>query len=146
MITTLKKAPRNFKKRRFFLLLILPMIFYNFGMSLITGSLGEAIASGEITKFLMALFIMSIFGLLLTPASIALIIFSTIIEKVYVKGFILPYWLFCIIGGAIGLLIFIAITVTSEKSWDINQLLLIFGIHLLTTRLVYSKSQYHNQL
>jgi len=113
-------------------------------MSIITDTLWETLSKGEILEMFTMLLTMSVLGLILTPASLALLVFAVLVEKMYLKENISQYWLFCISAGGIGVAIYLIVFLfAGVKEWDLEQTSLMFLIHALAAVLVYGRKWKH---
>ncbi|GEM_PF-5503014 len=137
---------RKFRVWRVVLLIVLPMLFFNIGMSIMQGTLWGSLIEGELLELLTTLLGMSVLGLLLTPASFVLIVFAVVVETMYLKEKISQYWLFCISAGTIGLALYFTVFLLAGaemKDFDLGQIFLIFIIHTLAAMLVYGRNWIH---
>ncbi len=142
----MNEKKREFSLLRVLLMLILPMLFYNIGMSVIQGTLWRDLMQGELLEALTTLLGMSVLGLLLTPAALALSVFAMLVEMLYRKGKILNYWLFSMGAGMIGMLLCMVtflIVGSGISKFAFSQCLFMFIIHMLSVMLVYRKIWQH---
>ena len=142
----MNEKKREFSLLRVLLMIILPMLFYNIGMSVIQGTLWRDLMQGELLGALTTLLGMSVLGLLLTPAALALSVFAMLVEMLYRKGKILNYWLFSMSAGVIGMLLCMVtflIAGSRISEFAFSQCLLMFIIHMLSAMLVYRKIWQH---
>lgn len=121
--------------RRVFALIVLGMLIFNIIMMVFT----QKISSINLLSLIPAILLMSIVGLIITPAPIGLAIYAFSMEKLYVARVFKNYWLFCLVGGFIGMVVFIgfSVIVSGGKELDNRMLLAMFVSHLLTTMVVY---------
>jgi len=124
---------------RIFLLIIFGMLMFNMVMFIMTGKFQEDISFSGIFKILITTIMMSIAGLIITPATIGLSIYAIIMESLYAIGILQNLWIFSLFGGIIGLGIFMGFftLLIPDRELDMRMFAPMFISHGLTTVLVY---------
>ena len=124
-----------FSFRRVFILIVLGMVIFNIVMMTFT----QKFLSTNPLSLIPVILLMSVAGLIITPAPIGLAIYAFSIETLYVKRVFKRYWLFYLISGFIGMAIFISFSMilSGGIKLDIQMLPPLLVSHILTTIAVY---------
>ncbi len=126
---------------RILALIVTGMIIFNIVMSIFTDTLLDA----NVWKSMMEILSISIAGLLMTPAPFGLTAYALIMETLYNTRAIKNYWLFCLMGGIVGvgtyIGVFFVLGANITKDYDGQMLAAMFITHILTALVVYRKKR-----
>ena len=144
-VQSLEEPPNEEKNKQLFslwrvlVLILLGMVIFNIVMMIFTGKLQEESINSNLLRFIPAILLMSVAGLIITPAPIGLAIYAFSIETLYATRVFKHYWFFCLFGGLMGMAVFIgfSLILTRGEDLDIRMLTPMFVAHVLTTMLVY---------
>ena len=131
----MEQNKKLFSPWRVLVLVLLGMLIFNIVMTIFTDSMRNS----NLLALTIAILVMTIGGLIITPAPIGLAIYAFSIETLYSKRVFKNYWLFCFFSGILGVTIFVGVflLLTHKLSVDIRLLLPIFITHTITTMIVY---------
>ncbi len=133
----MKKDKKLFSLWRVLILILLGMLIFNTVMTIFTGVMNDS----NLLATAATILVMSIAGLIITPAPIGLAIYAFSVEKLYTKKVFKNYWIFSLFSGLIGITIFVGLSLIINHKFYVDMRLLppLFITHVVTTMIVYFK-------